>query len=76
MSFNSCIQQLFTGMASLIAGWVIVVQPDNKLLHYPWVGYISILVVLSCVFISSKIPGKSAPVVIAKEEAEREMVEV
>jgi MFS transporter, DHA1 family, inner membrane transport protein len=72
MSFNSCVQQLFTGMASLIAGWVIVVGPDNKLLHYPWVGYLSIFVVLICVFIASRIPGKNAPAEIAKEELEKE----
>jgi MFS family permease len=69
MSFNSCIQQLFTGTASLIAGMVIIVGPDHKLVHYPWVGYISIAVVLLCVFISSKIPGMSAPKVIAEEQA-------
>jgi len=74
MRFNSCFQQFFTGMASLIAGWVIIVKPNNKLLHYSWVGYISIAVVLLCVFISSKIPGKSAPVEIAKEAQEKMVV--
>jgi predicted MFS family arabinose efflux permease len=69
MSFNSCIQQLFTGTASLIAGLVIIAGADHKLIHYPWVGYISIAVVLLCVFISSKIPGMSAPKVIAEEQA-------
>jgi MFS transporter, DHA1 family, inner membrane transport protein len=71
MSFNSCIQQLFTGAASLIAGMVIVVGADNKLLHYSWTGYISIGVVLLCVFIAAKIPGKSVPQAIAKEESQR-----
>jgi MFS transporter, DHA1 family, inner membrane transport protein len=75
MSFNSCVQQLFTGMASLIAGWVIVVGPDNKLLHYPWVGYLSMAVVLLCVFIASRIPGKTAPLAIAAEEAEKKAEE-
>ncbi len=75
MSFNSCIQQLFTGMASLIAGWVIVVGPDQKLVHYPWVGYISIAVVLLCVLIAAKIPGKSAPQAIEKEQHLKESEE-
>jgi predicted MFS family arabinose efflux permease len=71
MSFNSCIQQLFTGAASLIAGMVIVVGADNKLLHYSWTGYLSIAVVLLCVFIAAKIPGESNPRETAREELQK-----
>jgi DHA1 family inner membrane transport protein len=67
MSFNSCIQQLFTGTASLIAGMIVVVAPDDKILHYPIVGYISIFVVLLCIFIATRIPSKYAPEILAKE---------
>lgn len=51
MSFNSSVQQLFTGMASLIAGMIILVSPDGKILHYPLVGYLSIAIVFACIFI-------------------------
>jgi MFS transporter, DHA1 family, inner membrane transport protein len=52
MSFNSCVQQLFTGMASLIAGMVVMTAANGKILHYSWVGYLSIVVVFSCIFIA------------------------
>jgi DHA1 family inner membrane transport protein len=54
MSFNGCIQQLFTGMASLIAG-AIVVEKNGHIYNYPLVGYVSIGVVIFCVFIANKI---------------------
>jgi predicted MFS family arabinose efflux permease len=52
MSFQGCIQQLFTGMASLIAGMIIIVGAGGKIEHYSWVGYLSIAIVFSCVFIA------------------------
>jgi MFS transporter, DHA1 family, inner membrane transport protein len=52
MSFNSCVQQLFTGMASLIAGMLVMTSASGKIIHYPWVGYLSIIVVFSCIFIA------------------------
>ncbi|MDB5193595.1 MAG: major facilitator superfamily 1 [Segetibacter sp.] len=63
MSFNSCIQQLFTGLASLIAGLVVLVGTDGKILHYSWLGYLSIAIVCSCIFIAHAIQVKpQAPV--------------
>lgn len=44
MSFNSSVQQLGTTLASLVAGFVIIKGADNKIQHYDWVGYLSILV--------------------------------
>ena len=55
MSFNSCIQQLFTGLASLIAGMIVLVAPNGKILHYPIVGYISVAIVFACIFIAKMI---------------------
>lgn len=54
MSFNGCIQQLFTGLASLIAG-AIVINKNGHIYNYPLVGYASIGVVLLCVYIGSRI---------------------
>ncbi|HEY1032333.1 MAG TPA: MFS transporter [Flavipsychrobacter sp.] len=44
MSFNSSVQQLFVAAASLIAGFVVVRMPDNKILYYNITGYLSIAV--------------------------------
>jgi len=55
-SFNGCIIQAFTGIASLIAGTIITKHPDGKLVHYSWVGYVSIAVVLVAVLIAHQIP--------------------
>ncbi|HYE56762.1 MAG TPA: MFS transporter, partial [Chitinophagaceae bacterium] len=55
MSFNSSFQQLFTGMASLIAGMIVVKDAAGRIHHYNWVGYLSILVVFSTLFIAQKL---------------------
>ncbi|HEY0770602.1 MAG TPA: MFS transporter [Sphingobacteriaceae bacterium] len=53
MSFNSSVQQIFTGFASVLAGAIVVNTPENKLLNYEVTGYISIAVtLLSLVFVS------------------------
>ncbi len=55
MSFNSSFQQMFTGLASLIAGFIVVQGADNKIHHYNWVGYLSIAVVIAAIFIAKAI---------------------
>ncbi len=54
-SFNSSIQQLGTGLASLLSGYLVVKESSGRLLHYDWVGYLSIVVLLTCVFLGQKI---------------------
>ena len=46
MSFNSSIQQVFVGLASVLAGWIVVKTPSNKVLHYEVTGYFSIVIIL------------------------------
>jgi len=46
MSFNSSVQQIFVGFASVIAGWIVVKTPENKVLHYEVTGYLSIGIIL------------------------------
>jgi DHA1 family inner membrane transport protein len=46
MTFNSSVQQLGTGLASLIAGFIVTKDSTGKLQRYEWVGYISIVVLL------------------------------
>ena len=46
MTFNSSVQQLGTGIASLLAGFIVTKDSTGKLYRYEWVGYISIVVLL------------------------------
>jgi predicted MFS family arabinose efflux permease len=46
MTFNSSVQQLGTGAASLISGFIVTKDSVGKLYRYEWVGYISIVVLL------------------------------
>jgi MFS transporter, DHA1 family, inner membrane transport protein len=55
-SFNSSVQQLGTGLASLLMGFIIAKdEATGKLLHYNIVGYVSIAVLLYCVWLGNRI---------------------
>lgn len=74
MSFNSCIQQMFVGLASLIAGVVVVKGSDNKLHHYNWIGYLSIAIVIIAIIIGNRIPKQQAKQdLLHAEEVEKAM---
>lgn len=51
MSFNSSIQQLGTGVASLVAGFVVTNAPNGKIEHYNLLGYMSVVILLICLFL-------------------------
>jgi predicted MFS family arabinose efflux permease len=55
MSFNASIQQLFTGLAALISGIIVANQSDGKILHYNWVGYLSVIIVFCTLFIAKRL---------------------
>jgi MFS transporter, DHA1 family, inner membrane transport protein len=53
MSINSSVQQIFVGIASVLAGFIVVKTPSNAILNYEITGYISIAItLLSIVFVS------------------------
>jgi MFS transporter, DHA1 family, inner membrane transport protein len=58
-SFNSSMQQLGTGLASIVTGMIVVRDESGKILHYHWAGYLSIGVLLTCIFLSRHVFGKS-----------------
>jgi DHA1 family inner membrane transport protein len=58
MSFNSSFQQLFTGMASIIAGLIVVKDESGRIHHYNWVGYLSVTIVFCMLFIGRKLAAK------------------
>jgi MFS transporter, DHA1 family, inner membrane transport protein len=51
MSFNSSFQQLYTGLASVIAGLIVTQDDRGRILHYNWVGYLSVVIVFGTLFI-------------------------
>lgn len=58
MSFNSSVQQLGTGIASLVAGVVVTTNAKGQIQHYTWLGYLSIIVLLLCLFLARYLFGK------------------
>lgn len=52
MSFNSSVQQLGTSIASFVSGLVIIKDAQGKIYHYSWLGYISIIVLLTCLLLA------------------------
>jgi MFS transporter, DHA1 family, inner membrane transport protein len=55
MSISSSLQQLSAGLASYVAGLIIVKQPTGELAHYDWVGYMSITATLFCLYLVTRI---------------------
>lgn len=56
MSLQSCLQQISLGFASLLAGWIVVKDSQTgTLLNYPYVGYISIVMGIVCLYLIRKI---------------------
>lgn len=51
MSLNSSIQHLGTGIAALIAGYIVTKEESGRLLRYEWVGYLSVMVLLTGFFL-------------------------
>lgn len=52
MSFNSVVQQIFVGFASVLAGFTEVKNADNSIQNYDITGYISIIItLLSLIFV-------------------------
>lgn len=62
MSFNSSVQQLGTAAASFISGAVVMKGVDGKILHYNWLGYISIAILICCFLLAQYLFGKNSTV--------------
>ena len=58
MSFNSSIQQLFTGLASIIAGMIVTQDSRGRIANYNWVGYLSVTIVFSTLYIGYRLAKK------------------
>lgn len=55
MSIVSSVQQLSAGLASYVAGLIVVKQADQSLLNYNYVGYISALSAIFTIYLVTRI---------------------
>jgi len=55
MSFNSCVQQLGTATASLVAGHIVTAQASGPIEHYGLTGWISAGISICTIFIISRL---------------------
>lgn len=46
MSINGSVQQLGSGIASLVAGLIVITEKSGKIKNFNWVGYLSIVVLV------------------------------
>lgn len=53
-SFNSSMQQLGSGLAALISGFIITKNADESIANYQWLGYIGIIAMIITLFIARK----------------------
>lgn len=64
MSINSCTQSLGAGLASFIGGLIVTEAPDKSLQHFGWVGVVSAVATVICLFLSQRIKV-AAPLSVA-----------
>lgn len=55
MSINASMQQLAAGIAANIGGAIIVQGEGGRLEHYNWVGWFSIVLIVTCVFLAGRV---------------------
>ena len=60
MAINTSFQLLTQGVAVYWAGLIIQRQPDGTLLHYNWVGYVSMAFIVMSIFIARTIKSVDA----------------
>ncbi|MDP1558145.1 MAG: MFS transporter [Nitrosomonas sp.] len=55
MSFNSSIQQISAGLATLMAGSIMGVSVTGEMTHFDAVGVIAIIATVLCIYLSTKL---------------------
>lgn len=55
MGVNSSLQQISGGIGSVIAGLIVVQNSDGTLLHFDYVGYLTILMLCICMYLMYRI---------------------
>jgi predicted MFS family arabinose efflux permease len=61
MSINSSVQQFSCGVAAYISGQVLTQRPTGELIHFPALGFGSIVCALICIYLARflKIPKQN-----------------
>jgi predicted MFS family arabinose efflux permease len=59
MSFNSAVQNLFTGLAALVGGAMLTTMPDGTVAGYQAVGYLSCLLAMLSIVCAYKVRSVS-----------------
>jgi MFS transporter, DHA1 family, inner membrane transport protein len=54
-SFNSSVQQIGSGLASLASGYIVVKGEQGRIEHYDWVGYLSVVVLTVSLLLARQI---------------------
>lgn len=71
MSFNGCVQQLGTSIASVTAGLIVIKDATGKIQRYEWLGYLSIIVLLGSLilgrYVFKKMDTKESEIIIESE---------
>lgn len=55
MSAKSALQQLAIAVAAFVSGQMVAEAPDGRLLHYGWVGYLSVAVCLLALYLAGRL---------------------
>lgn len=55
MSVRASVNELALGLASFMAGMIVTKRPDGSLEHYPYVGYIAIVMSLIAILLARKL---------------------
>ena len=66
MSFNSSLQQFGTSAASFIAGLLVMNDAEGRIMHYEWLGYLSIMILLAAFVLGRYLFGSMERVVPSK----------
>ncbi len=59
MSISTSLQQLATGSASLLAGFIVSTNGEGELLFYNYVGYFSIALTIICIYLVRRVKAVS-----------------
>lgn len=64
MSITSSVQQLSTGVAAIVAGAILTTNAQGQFENYQYVGYLGIIISLSCIHIARKLKSVDVAVTV------------
>ncbi|MCE9566781.1 MAG: MFS transporter [Planctomycetes bacterium] len=70
MSLNTSVQHLATGIAPMLAGSLITITDDGKMLGFPIVGYVAVILTLCSLILAGRLRPAKAIIVPAQLELE------